>query len=118
MQRAGNVRERIENELAAIEQAEGVRGIYAVESGSRAWGFPSRDSDYDVRFLYVRPVDAYLSIVPVRDVIEYPISDALDLNGWDFPKALSLFRKSNPSILERLHSSIIYLQIVSKPLIG
>jgi uncharacterized protein len=102
------VRERIENELVAIEEADGVRIVYAVESGSRAWGFPSQDSDYDVRFLYVRPIDAYLSIVPVRDVIEYPISDALDWNGWDLQKALGLFRKSNPSILEWLHSPIVY----------
>jgi predicted nucleotidyltransferase len=103
------MRERIDNELAAIEEVEGVRIVYAVESGSRAWGFPSQDSDYDVRFLYVRPVDAYLSIVPVRDVIERPISDALDLNGWDLQKALGLLRKSNLSILEWLHSSIVYL---------
>lgn len=103
------MRERIENELTVIEEAEGVRIVYAVESGSRAWGFPSQDSDYDVRFLYVRPVDAYLSIMPVRDVIECPISDVLDINGWDMQKALGLFRKSNPSILEWLHSSIVYL---------
>src|SRR5262249_5832090 len=105
---ANPVRERVENELAALEQVEGVRIVYVVESGSRAWGFPSQDSDYDVRFLYVRPMDAYLTIVPARDVIEYPISDALDLNGWDLRKALGLFRKSNPSILEWLHSPIVY----------
>jgi predicted nucleotidyltransferase len=102
------MQERIDNELAAVEEAEGVRIVYAVESGSRAWGFPSQDSDYDVRFLYVRPVDAYLAIMPVRDVIECPISAAPDVNGWDVQKALGLFRKSNPSILEWLHSSIVY----------
>lgn len=73
-----------------------MRILYACESGSRAWGFPSKDSDYDVRFIYVRPVDWYLSIFDKRDVIEYPISDMLDINGWDLKKALNLFRKSNP----------------------
>ncbi len=73
--------EQILQALQTIEESEQVRVLYAVESGSRAWGFPSRDSDYDVRFLYVRPVEAYLSIVPPRDVIERPITDALDING-------------------------------------
>lgn len=62
--------ERIVAELANIEKIEQFRILYAVESGSRAWGFPSQDSDYDVRFLYLRPVESYLSIAPPRDVIE------------------------------------------------
>ena len=104
------MRDQIIAELTNIERAENVRILYAVESGSRAWGFPSRDSDYDVRFLYVRPVDAYLTIAPPRDVIETPIADNLDINGWDMPKALTLFQKSNPSILEWLHSPIVYCE--------
>ncbi|MCA1292127.1 nucleotidyltransferase domain-containing protein [Paenibacillus sp. alder61] len=98
------------NELRRIEEQEGVRILYACESGSRAWGFPSRDSDYDVRFLYIRPLDWYLSIFEGRDVIERPISDQLDINGWDLKKALRLFRKSNPPLLEWLHSPIQYLE--------
>ena len=84
--------------LAAIERAEAVRILYACESGSRAWGFASPDSDYDVRFIYVRPRDWYLSIdlEHRRDVIERPIEDVLDINGWDLRKALQLMRKSNP----------------------
>ena len=62
--------ERVVAELTNIERTEQVRILYAVESGSRAWGFPSRDSDFDVRFLYLRPVESYLSIAPTRDVIE------------------------------------------------
>lgn len=96
--------EQIGVALAEIERTEHVRVLYAVESGSRAWGFPSRDSDDDVRFIYVRPVGAYLTIQPPCDVIERPISDALDINGWDLPKALGLFRRSNPALLERLRS--------------
>ncbi|GFP31587.1 uncharacterized protein HKBW3S34_02508, partial [Candidatus Hakubella thermalkaliphila] len=73
--------------------------FYACESGSCAWGFPSANSDYDVRFLYARPVEWYLSIADMRDVIECPVNDQLDINGWDIKKALQLFRKSNPPYL-------------------
>ncbi len=96
--------------LAAIERSESVRVLYACESGSRAWGFASPDSDYDVRFIYVRPRDWYLSIdlERRRDVIERPIVDALDMNGWDLRKALQLMRKSNPPLFEWLHSPVVY----------
>ncbi len=98
----------IQDELARIEGEEGVRIVYACESGSRAWGFPSRDSDYDARFLYIRPVEWYLSITEKRDVIERPISNMLDITGWDLRKALRLFRKSNPPLLEWLQSPTVY----------
>ncbi|OXM87231.1 nucleotidyltransferase domain-containing protein [Paenibacillus rigui] len=101
---------RIMEELRRIEQEEQVKIVYACESGSRAWGFPSQDSDYDVRFLYVRPVNWYLSIFDKRDVIERPISDMLDINGWDVKKALNLFRKSNPPLLEWLQSPMKYYE--------
>lgn len=98
----------IERQLRTIEREENVRILYACESGSRAWGFPSRDSDYDVRFLYVRPVESHLSIFETRDVIERPISDKLDIGGWDLRKAMQLYRKSNPPLLEWLQSPIRY----------
>ncbi|WP_058302938.1 nucleotidyltransferase domain-containing protein [Gorillibacterium timonense] len=103
-----NVNQEIMEELERIEREESVRIVYACESGSRAWGFPSKDSDYDVRFLYIRSEDWYLSIYDKRDVIERPISDKLDINGWDMKKALNLFRKSNPPLLEWLQSPIVY----------
>lgn len=103
-------KKRIIDELAAIEREENVRILYACESGSRAWGFPSQDSDYDVRFIYIRPVEWYLSIYERRDVIERPISDMLDINGWDLKKALNLFRKSNPPLMEWLQSPILYME--------
>lgn len=87
---APGIRQEIEARLGSIEVSEGVRYLLAVESGSRAWGFPSPDSDYDVRFFYVRPRDWYLSLKPGRDVIEKPIVDEIDLNGWDIRKALGL----------------------------
>lgn len=102
------VRREIEARLDAIEATHGVRLLMAVESGSRAWGFPSPDSDYDVRFVYVRPRDWYLSLVPGRDVIETPIEDEIDLNGWDVRKALGLLLKSNAVVSEWVESPIRY----------
>jgi predicted nucleotidyltransferase len=96
--------------LADIETRSGVRVLFACESGSRAWGFPSKDSDYDVRFLYIHPIEWYLSIDDHRDVIEPPIDEQLDISGWDLRKALGLFRKSNPPLYEWLGSPIIYLE--------
>jgi len=97
-------------ELRRIEQTHEVRVLYACESGSRAWGFASRDSDYDVRFLYVHSRDWYLSIDDRRDVIEEPISENLDISGWELRKALRLLRKSNPPLLEWLKSPVVYAQ--------
>ena len=105
---APDVRREIENRLAAVEAAEDVRVLMAVESGSRAWGFPSPDSDYDIRFIYVRPRDWYLSLAPGRDVIERPIVDEIDLNGWDVRKAFGLLLKSNAVVSEWIESPIRY----------
>jgi hypothetical protein len=98
------MRRRIQGELDAIERNHGVRILLAIESGSRAWRFPSQDSDYDVRFVYAHSIDSYLSIEPERDVIEYPIDSVLDINGWDFRKALRLLVSSNAVVFEWLAS--------------
>jgi predicted nucleotidyltransferase len=105
-----NVKSIVLGRLKAVEEKYAVRLIYACESGSRAWGFPSADSDYDVRFLYLHPTDWYLSINRGRDVIEEPIVDDFDINGWDLQKALGLLYKSNPPLLEWLNSPIVYLE--------
>jgi len=104
-------RAEIGRRLARVEHDEGVRVLLAVESGSRAWGFPSPDSDFDVRFLYCRPEPWYYSVdvEEKRDVLEYPISDDIDLNGWDLRKALRLLVRSNPTVVEWLQSPIEYL---------
>lgn len=96
--------------LKEIEEKEQVKILYAIESGSRGWGFESKDSDYDVRFIYMHPLDWYLSIKDERDVIEYLIFDQLDLSGWDIKKALKLFKNSNPPLYEWLSSPIVYLE--------
>jgi predicted nucleotidyltransferase len=101
---------QIQTILDEIEVVNEVRVIYACESGSRAWGFASKDSDYDVRFLYAHPAPWYLSVdlEEKRNVIERKMDDVLDVSGWDIRKALRLFRKSNPPLLEWLGSPIIY----------
>lgn len=102
-------REKVLDELRQIEAEQDVKILFAIESGSRAWGFPSPDSDYDARFVYARRPDWYLSIMPGRDVIELPIDDLLDINGWDIKKALGLLLKPNPVLLEWMNSPIRYL---------
>ena len=102
------MKELIQEKLREIEQHEECRILLAVESGSRAWGFASPDSDYDVRFIYVRPEKAYLRLDRTRDVIEVPINDELDINGWDIDKTLRLLHKSNPTVFEWFSSPIIY----------
>jgi uncharacterized protein len=112
------LKETILTSLLKIEEDYHVKILYAVESGSRAWEFPSKDSDYDVRFIYVHKKNDYLAIDPMgigkkRDVIELPINDLLDISGWELTKALRLFRKSNPPLMEWLTSGIVYYQAFS-----
>jgi predicted nucleotidyltransferase len=99
---------RIDGELDTIERDHRVRILLAVESGSRAWRFPSADSDYDVRFVYVRALEDYLSIQPPPDDIQLPIEGALDISGWDLRKALRLLVRSNAVLLEWLASPVRY----------
>ena len=106
-----DIKKAIMLRIRKAEEEHDVRILYAVESGSRAWGFASANSDYDVRFIYVHPKDWYLSVnlEDKRDVIEYEIVDEIDINGWDIRKALKLFWKSNPAIIEWLQSPIVYV---------
>lgn len=99
---------QIDAMLADIRREHGVHMPWAIESGSRAWGFPSPDSDYDARFFYVRPAEQALTVWPRRDVIERPIVGDLDVNGWDLAKALRLILKGNAVVIEWLNSPIIY----------
>lgn len=84
--------------------------LYACESGSRAWGFASPDSDYDVRFIYAAPLDYFLTLEPGSDVIEEFLPNDLDVSGWELRKALRLLRKSNPPLLEWIQSPIVYAE--------
>ena len=105
---ADTIRARVLQALDQIEAEHDVTVLFACESGSRGWGFASPDSDYDVRFVYVNRLPWYLTVESQRDVIELPISDELDVSGWDLRKALQLLRKSNPTLLEWLDSPVVY----------
>jgi len=104
----------IQQKLAAAEEQHQIKVLYAVESGSRGWGFASEDSDFDVRFIYVHEPEWYLGVAPEerRDVLELGIENTpvgeLDINGWELRKALKLFRLSNPPLLEWLSSPLVY----------
>jgi len=96
------------NALRDIEEQDDINILFACESGSRAWGFDSPDSDYDVRFVYMRTLADYLSLKDVSDTKEYRLSDDLDIVGWDLRKFLRLLRKSNPSTMEWMGSPVVY----------
>lgn len=98
----------IMNALKRIEAENSIEILYAVESGSRAWGFSSPDSDYDVRFIYRRPKEHYLKLEKDRDTLEFLLPHDLDMSGWDVDKTLKLLHASNPSLMEWIHSPIVY----------
>lgn len=98
----------IKNQLSEIEETYSIKILYACESGSRAWGFPSPNSDYDVRFIYAHNLNWHLSLLDKKDTIDIPINDDLDIGGWEIKKALGLLWKSNPPLLEWLQSPIVY----------
>lgn len=102
--------EQVTVRLKEIQEREQVKILFACESGSRAWGFPSKDSDYDIRFIYIKKIEHYLSIDETQDVIEENFENDFDLSGWDIKKTLKLFKKSNPQLIEWLYSPIVYLK--------
>ena len=102
------IRKQIVGILREIEEKENVKVLYAAESGSRAWGVASPDSDYDVRFIYVRRASDYLRLDEVRDVIEWQLDEVLDINGWDLKKALRHFHRGNATLFEWCSSPFVY----------
>ena len=102
------MRETISEELLAVEREKDVRVLLAVASGSRAWDMASEDSDYDVRFVYMRREEDYLRLEDVRDTIEWRLDETYDVVGWDLCKFLRLMRGSNPTVFEWLESPIVY----------
>ena len=103
-----DMRDTILSELEKVERQNGVRVLYAAESGSRAWGFASPDSDWDVRFIYVRPAEDYIRLDEPRDVIEWQLDEVMDVNGWDLRKALGQFARGNATLFEWCGSPVVY----------
>ena len=106
----GTVDELVLLKVKEIEEREHIKVLHVVESGSRAWGFASPDSDYDVRFIYVRDEDFYLSLKKTEDYIDWELNDVLDINGWDLKKALQHFHRSNATMFEWCNSPGIILR--------
>lgn len=104
------MKEAILQKLLELEKAENINILYACESGSRAWGFASPDSDFDVRFIYARRLGHYLSMIETADIVGLPVNEVLDIGGWDIKKALKLFLKSNSPLYEWLQSPTVYRQ--------
>ena len=104
----GKIEELILIKIREIEEKENIKVLHAVESGSRAWGFASPDSDYDVRFIYLRNKNFYLSLRENKDFIDWELNEVLDINGWDLKKALKHFHKSNATLFEWSNSPIVY----------
>lgn len=101
--------DKINKYLIDIEFEFNVQILLACETGSRAWGFPSPDSDFDIRFIYKHNVDWYLSLNEQKDTIEMMFeNNEIDLSGWDLKKSLNLLWKSNSALMERIQSPIIY----------
>lgn len=101
----------IKEKLKEIEATNNVKILLACETGSRGWGFHSPDSDYDVRFIYVHPIDWYIGVNEKEDHITVPINDELDITGWELRKSLQLLTKHNAALMERLQSPIIYNEV-------
>ncbi len=102
------MKKEIANLLTQVEKEKNVKILYANESGSRAWGFPSPDSDYDIRFIYMHKRDWYLSVNESKDQITIMPNKLLDGMGWDFRKFLRLLYSSNATTFEWLYSPIVY----------
>ena len=103
-----DIQKEINDKLNEIEEKENVRILHAAESGSRAWGFASPDSDYDVRFVYVRKKEDYLRLDEAKDTIDWQLDEVLDINGWDLKKALKQFARGNATLFEWSDSPVIY----------
>ena len=104
----GSIEELVILKLKEIEETEHVKILHTIESGSRAWGFASPDSDYDVRFIYMRSEKYYLGLQPKQDFIDWMLDETLDINGWDLSKTLQHFHKSNATLFEWAKSPIVY----------
>lgn len=105
------IREQIINKLINTEKDEDAKIIFAIESGSRGWGFESPNSDFDCRFVYTRKKDSYISILNKKDFIEYDVDKIFDINGWDLEKFIKHLLKLNATCLEWLASKVIYIKM-------
>lgn len=102
--------DKVKEILKQLETKHNVDILFAVEAGSRAWGFESPDSDFDIRFVFKqKDYRKYLGLNEPTETIDGFSEDRLyDWQGWDIKKALKLLRQSNPSLAEWLYTPIVY----------
>jgi hypothetical protein len=99
--------EYVNMQLDRIEKENDIEILYCVEAGSRGWGFSNEESDYDIRFIFRRPLNDYFRINSKKDTIDY-FDGNLDFVGWDITKVLQLHCKSNPNLREWMKQGIVY----------
>ncbi|MBK1879867.1 nucleotidyltransferase domain-containing protein [Pelagicoccus mobilis] len=100
--------QQIEDTIRQLEAERNIEVLFACESGSRAWGFASPDSDYDLRFIYAHQKDWHLQLQKRDDYIDLMLPNDLDLSGWELAKMLRLFATCNLALNEWLGSPVIY----------
>ena len=94
--------------IKEAEKRHKIKIVWAIESGSRAWGFASEDSDYDIRCMHIGKLNDYLGLSPSSQQVNLT-TEVLDLESWDIRKFAELTLKSNPQIAEWLRSPIVYI---------
>jgi predicted nucleotidyltransferase len=84
--------------------------LFATISGAHLYGFPSPDSDYDLRGVHILPVREVVGLDPGRETIEISaVRDGLeiDLVTHDAKKFFTLLLKKNGYVLEQLFSPLV-----------
>lgn len=85
--------------------------LFATVSGAHLYGFPSIDSDWDLRGAHILPAEDLLGLLPVEDTVELSSEEGveLDIVSHDIRKFFGLLLKANGYVLEQLYSPIIVL---------
>ena len=110
----------IKRKLMLIAKEENIEILFAIENGSRAWGMESKDSDYDVRFVYRNALVDYIKLRPKKNYIGGNWKNKgieIDYQGFDIFKFAQLLIKSNPNMVEWCNSPIVYYGTVN-PVMG
>lgn len=83
--------------------------LFATISGAHLYGFPSPDSDYDLRGVHILPADEVLGLFEVRDTVELSKKEPIDLDlvTHDIHKFFGLLLKANGYVLEQLYSPLV-----------
>ena len=83
--------------------------LFATISGAHLYGFPSRDSDWDIRGVHVLPAREIFGLFETRDTVDQSVKSPLELDlvTHDAKKFFGLLLKRNGYVLEQLYSPLI-----------